>query len=472
MMDEFDDLESWLLTMSDHERLQLGQEIFAKQGDSSPLSFLRKKPTTSLRQPGSTRLMEQAQQACGQALDDMQLNLLREALSRPEVNHLRSAEQLSSAEAMNALSCAIGETVVGLLTRDHAEATVSILKATLKAAAQLSSTPTLRPWCDARALFKDYLRLVKQQELSDEEKTYFRTLKRAFSTDLLRATAKSPQPGILLRLRQQFPNFAAPIEFLAEQAAMHQLRPDSGYHPPPMLLLGSPGIGKTRFAQALTELFTTPLVQLSLSSQSNGWNLSGLDRSWSHTKPGQIFSALMEGASMAPMVLLDEIDKANADAKSDPLGPLYQLLEPHTARRFRDEHVDFDIDASQVLWLATANDEHGIPPALLSRFMVFRIPNPSGDDLTKIASGIYRELSSGLMGAPEEMPPSWMATLKGRDLRSVRRLMQQAIGKAALRAMLRPGAEFCLTASDLQNPSPEIGNRIGFLARQAGTIAQ
>ena len=39
---------------------------------------------------------------------------------------------------------------------------------------------------------------------------------------------------------------------------------------------------------------------------------------------------------MAPMIILDEIDKAATEAKSPPLGPLYQLLEPRTAATFRD----------------------------------------------------------------------------------------------------------------------------------------
>ena len=70
---------------------------------------------------------------------------------------------------------------------------------------------------------------------------------------------------------------------------------------------------------------------------------------------GKVFEALVEGEYANPVIVVDEIDKASADAQYDPLGALYSLLEHDTAGSFIDEFAEVAIDASQVIWVATAN---------------------------------------------------------------------------------------------------------------------
>jgi ATP-dependent Lon protease len=71
---------------------------------------------------------------------------------------------------------------------------------------------------------------------------------------------------------------------------------------------------------------------------------------------------------------------------------LYQLLEPETARVFRDEFIDVEIDASQIFWVLTANSTEGIPSPLLNRMAVYEVPAPTPEQAAGIAQRIYRGL--------------------------------------------------------------------------------
>jgi ATP-dependent Lon protease len=90
-----------------------------------------------------------------------------------------------------------------------------------------------------------------------------------------------------------------------------------------------------------------------------------------------VFEALVEGEYANPVIVVDEIDKASADAQYDPLGALYSLLEHDTAQSFTDEFAEVAIDASQVIWITTANDARGIPEPILNRMNVFEVEAPT-----------------------------------------------------------------------------------------------
>ena len=189
-------------------------------------------------------------------------------------------------------------------------------------------------------------------------------------------------------LYEQLPNFTEALDDVKRHVALAMDAGD-GLQVTPMLLLGPPGIGKTHFARKLAEMLGTGMNLVPMSSMTAGWLLSGASSQWKGAKPGKVFEALVDGQYANPVIVVDEIDKASADAQYDPLGALYGLLEHDTAESFIDEFAEIAIDASQVIWIMTANDERSIPEPILNRMNVFEIDAPSPEQARAIARNLY-----------------------------------------------------------------------------------
>jgi transposase len=132
------------------------------------------------------------------------------------------------------------------------------------------------------------------------------------------------------------------------------------------------------YASALGE----PCVSISMTTATGINPLGGADAVWRNPRIGLVAEALITHGSASPMLFLDEIDKPFSAGNHDrPLDPLHTLLEPQTARSFKDELVELMFDTSQITWLATANDLGPIPPAIVDRFLVLEAGTPAASQM-------------------------------------------------------------------------------------------
>jgi ATP-dependent Lon protease len=192
-------------------------------------------------------------------------------------------------------------------------------------------------------------------------------------------------------LYDELPNFHAVLDDMRRQLALCE---DSGdaLEITPLLLLGPPGIGKTHFARELAQLLGTGMGFVSMSSMTAGWLLSGASSQWKGARPGRVFETLVDGPYANPVMVVDEIDKAGGEHAYDPLGALYSLLEHDTALHFTDEFAEVPVDASQVIWVATANDGRAIPEPIVNRMNVYEVKAPDRDAARNIAARLYRAI--------------------------------------------------------------------------------
>ena len=192
-------------------------------------------------------------------------------------------------------------------------------------------------------------------------------------------------------LYDELPNFHEALDDLKRQIALCQDSRDA-LEIMPILLLGPPGVGKTHFAREVADLLGTGMGFVSMSSLTAGWVLSGASSQWKGARPGKVFETLVDGQYANPVMVVDEIDKVRGEHAYDPLGSLYSLMEHDTAASFIDEFAEVPIDASQVIWIATANDDRAIPEPILNRMNVYEVQAPDHEAARGIARRLYAEI--------------------------------------------------------------------------------
>lgn len=199
-------------------------------------------------------------------------------------------------------------------------------------------------------------------------------------------------PNLIDVFEAAHPNFSALAELLRDHFALASLG-DHRIQLPPILLVGEPGVGKTAAANFIAKLLNLPFKVIDMASAQTNSILAGSESFWSNSQEGAVFELLAYQQLANPIILLDEIDKVVENDRFNPIGALYQLLEPTSACTFQDLSVrELRIDASHINWIGSANSLDHIPLPILSRMTVLNIPAPTRQQIQIIAANLYQQI--------------------------------------------------------------------------------
>ncbi|MDD4864136.1 MAG: MoxR family ATPase [Alishewanella agri] len=253
----------------------------------------------------------------------------------------------------------------------------------------------------------------------------------------------------------------------------------------PLLLKGEPGTGKTRLAEELAQSLGTDLIQWHIKSTTKAQHglyeydaVSRLRDSQlgsdkvhdiaNYIKPGKLWQAF--SAERRPVLLIDEIDKADIEFPNDLLHELDRMS-------FYVHETGQQVSAVQrPIVLITSNNEKELPDAFLRRCFFHYIRFPDADMLRQIVAVHFPQIRQQLLSTAlevffelRELPGLKKKPSTSELLDWLKLLLAEQIPTEVLQQKQQQGGLMPMFGALLKNEQDvQLVEKLAFLAKRQG----
>ena len=234
---------------------------------------------------------------------------------------------------------------------------------------------------------------------------------------------------------------------------------------PVICFVGVQGIGKTSIAKSIAVALGRKFNRISLGGLADIKELRGVNKSQINAEPGQVIKSFIRTGVMNPLILLDELDKVSSGGgvNADIMATLLEILDPEQNANFIDYYLDFPVDLSKCVFIATANNLGGVSAALLDRLEIIRMTSYTDDEKIHIARDYLLPkildqcgLKIGNLSFEEEVWPLIVRPF-GFDagMRQLERNLNQVVRKVAKKILIENATSYKVTTANFREFFPQ-----------------